>query len=128
MRLVAVVAAVLLVAGCADKPSPTHTPGPAGTGAPSKAPEGKGNPGRIFAPDREGLPYYAVKEAIEDELREQCGGSLCVKIKLAKDRKSDPNGDDCVFRRAEPKEVQRGGTFTFYLSSLDCDPPPSPTE
>lgn len=135
MKAIMAVAAVLLTAGCLGAPKSAPPPpdsAPQSQGGPpakeKTRPPGKPNPARIFRPDREGLPYYQVKKDIEAELRDQCGGKLCVKINLKKDPKPRPDQEDCVFHRAEPESVAPGGTFTIYLSTLDCDPPPSPTE
>jgi hypothetical protein len=117
---------LMVVAGC-DNPAEPTSGGGGGGGGGGRQPA-PGNPARIFAPDREGLPYYLVADDIKRDLVEACGdGTLCVDITLAEDE-DQRDERHCVFHRAEPDEIGAGETFTFYLSDLDCDPPTESSE
>jgi hypothetical protein len=80
-RVIAVAAVLLiLLSGCGKHKSPST----GGAGAPQdKDGKAPGAPIKISARDNDqGRPLSEVQTELESSIRQQCGGDLCVKIKV----------------------------------------------
>jgi hypothetical protein len=84
--------------------------------------------------DDEGRPLNEVKAELEAALKDECGGELCVTLRV---EFSDANHTRCEFARTEPAqdtEVPRKSTVVIVAGSQLCtppssdDPPPSSSE
>jgi hypothetical protein len=86
-----------------------------------------GRPGAVVSPlripaiEQKGAPIGDVRDSIEAEFAEACGGQLCVDL-----AEVDANGrtvtDECPFSRTDPDEgteVERGSTVTLVVRCED---------
>ena len=66
-------------------------------------------------------PLDVVRAQLEEELREACGGELCVEIEVAE---TDENRETCQYSgTTEPPagtKVERGSTVTLVMGSKPC--------
>lgn len=87
----------------------------------------RGGPGAVVSPlripaiEQKGAPIGDVRDSIEAEFAEACGGELCVVL-----AEVDANGrtvtDECPFSRTDPDEdteVERGSTVTLVVRCED---------
>ncbi|NGN94870.1 hypothetical protein G5C66_19275 [Nocardioides sp. KC13] len=75
----------------------------------------------------QGRPLNEVHAEIEASVREQCGGELCIDIRVVE---ADPNFGVCQFVRTDPEQgssVERGASVLILAGTQPCDDP-SPTD
>jgi hypothetical protein len=69
----------------------------------------------------EGQPLDAVRSQLEEELRDVCGGEVCLVIEVAE---TDPDHETCQYSgETDPPdgtEVERGSTVTLVMGSKPC--------
>lgn len=119
-RVIAVAAVLLmLLSGCGKhKGSSTG-----GAGAPQdKDGKAPGAPIKISTRDLDqGQPLDGMQAFLESEIRRQCGGELCVKVKVVH---KDDGFQTCQFVTTEPaqgKTVKRGKTVTIVAGTKPCE-------
>ena len=94
------------------------------------APDPDGGRGAVGAPVRipreiadQGRALVEVWAELEEGLREQCGGELCVDLVL---EESDSTFFTCQFVETRPRqqsEVERGSTVVVVAGSTPCEDP-----
>ena len=90
----------------------------------------RGGPGAVVSPlripaiEQKGAPIGDVRDSIEADFAEACGGELCVEL-----AEVDANGrtvtDECPFSRTDPDEgteVERGSTVTLVVRCEESGP------
>ncbi|MEV4756255.1 PASTA domain-containing protein [Micromonospora sp. NPDC049559] len=69
----------------------------------------------------QGQPVTEVRKRLEADLRKQCGGTLCVRVRV---RQGDNDIlSTCQFDDTDPapgSRVERGGTVTILTGTLPC--------
>lgn len=128
--VVAAAALVLAIAGaaCGDSDgSDEDAVGGGGDGAPG-VPAGDADDEAPGAPIRipsiqqdQGRPLDEVLAEIESAVRDQCGGELCIELRV---ERSDDGFTECQFVRTEPPqdtEVARGSTVVVVAGTQPCE-------
>lgn len=75
----------------------------------------------------QGRPLSEVQSEIEASVREQCGGELCIELRVVE---ADPNFGVCQFVRTDPVQgtsVDPGETVLILAGTQSCDDP-DPTD
>ena len=87
------------------------------TPAPTTAkPPAKGSPLRSAPIEIIGTSYAALGPVTEAQLKDECGGTLCVTMLVQVEGPPDPDQDCTVKRIIQSVPIYRGDTITFVLS------------
>ena len=112
-------------------PGAAGAPDPGGGGAPGAPRPTKATKKALGAPIKiparlndQGKPLDQMLSSIRNGIRQQCGGTLCVHVRV---EYSEEGYRRCEFQRTRPPQgstVRRGSTVVVVAGTEACDPPP----